>query len=144
MVSLLVPGPSWGLRGHQKEKGPSPSLHNTAYPFGWRFPAIPWAPPLASVSWDAISAYSRRSSSTSVGEVRSGPVQGHFCWTGDWTVQSLTKFLGPGLRLPWTVYISLVPAQTRSRRSLHYLFIYLFKIEDGRLVWDSAASSSRR
>ena len=39
--------------------------------------------------------------------------------------------------------MGLVPVQTGTRRSLHYLFIYLFKIEDGRLVWDSVASSSR-
>ena len=71
----------------------------------------------------------------SVGEVRSGPIPVHFCWTGDQTVQSLTKFLGPGLGLPRTIYIGLDPVQTRS---LHILFIYLFKIEDGRLVWDSA------
>ena len=78
----------------------------------------------------------------SVGEVRSGPVLGHFCRTGDWTVRSLTKFLGPGLGLPRTIYIGLVPVQTGSRQSLHYLFIYLFKIEDGGLVWDGTASSS--
>ena len=80
----------------------------------------------------------------SVGEVRSGLVPGHFCQTGDQTVQSLTKFLGLGPGLPWTVYIGLVPVQTGSRQSLHYLFIYLFKIEDGGLVWDGTASSSRR
>ena len=53
----------------------------------------------------------------SVGEVQSGLVPGHFCWTGDWTVWSLTKFLGPGPGPPWTVYIGLVPVQTRSRPS---------------------------
>ena len=87
---------------------------------------------------------SRTCEHTSVGEVRSGLVLGHFCQTRDRTVRSLTKFLGPGLGLPQTVYIGLVLVQTGSRRSLHYLFLYLFKIEDGGLVWDSAASSSRR
>ena len=57
-------------------------------------------------------------------------------------VLSLTQFLGSGLGLPWTIYISLVPVQTGSRWSLHILFIYLFKIEDSTLVWDSMASSS--
>ena len=75
---------------------------------------------------------------SSVGEVRSGPVPGHFCWTGDLTVPSLTQFLGPGLGPPRTVYIGLVLVQTGSRRSLHILFIYLFKIEDSGLVWDGA------
>ena len=51
----------------------------------------------------------------SVGEVWSGPVPGHFCQTRDQTVQSLTKILGPGPGLPWTVYIGLVPVQTQSR-----------------------------
>ena len=59
-------------------------------------------------------------------------------------VPSLTQFLGPGPGPPRTVYIGLVPVQTGSRRSLHYLFNYLFKIEDGGLVWDGTASSSRR
>ena len=62
---------------------------------------------------------------TSVGEVRSGPVPGHFCRTGDRTVWSLTKFLGLGLgtatdRLyrsgPGPDRVQMVPA----------LFIYLF------------------
>ena len=75
----------------------------------------------------------------SVGEVRSGPVPGHFCWTGDPTVPSLTQFLGPGPGPPRTIYIGLVPVQTGSRRSLHILFIYLFKIKDGGLVWDGTA-----
>ena len=74
----------------------------------------------------------------SVGEVWSGPVPGHFCRTGDPTVPSLTQFLGPGPGLPRTIYIGLVPVQTGSRRSLHILFIYLFKIEDSGLVWDGA------
>ena len=34
--------------------------------------------------------------------------------------------------------------QTRSRQSLHILFIYLFKIEDGGLVWDGTVSSSQQ
>ena len=80
----------------------------------------------------------------SVGEVRSGLVPGHFCQTGDPTVPSLTQFLGPGPGLPRTIYIGLVLVQTQSRQSLHILFIYLFKIEDGGLVWDGVASSSRR
>ena len=80
----------------------------------------------------------------SVGEVQSGPVPGHFCWTGDRMVPSLTQFLGLGLGPPQTAYIGLVPVQTGSRRSLHILFIYLFKIEDGGLMWDSTASSSRQ
>ena len=71
---------------------------------------------------------------TSVGEVWSGLVPGHFCRTGDLMVPSLTQFLGPGLGLPRTVYIGLVPVQTGSRWSLYILFIYLFKIEDGGLV----------
>ena len=79
-------------------------------------------------------------SRSSVGEVQSGLVPGHFCRTGDPTVPSLTQFLG----LPWTVYIGLVLVQTGSRQSLHILFIYLFKIEDGGLVWDGTASSSHR
>ena len=63
--------------------------------------------------------------STSVGEVRSGLVPGHFCRTGDRTVRSLTKFLGPGPgtamnRLYWSGpgpdRVQTVPA----------LFIYLF------------------
>ena len=61
----------------------------------------------------------------SVGEVRSGLVPGHFCWTRDPMVPSLTQFLGPGPGLPRTVYISLVLVQTRSRQSCtFYLFIY--------------------
>ena len=52
---------------------------------------------------------------SSVGEVRFGLVPGHFCQTRDWTVQSLMKYLGLGLGLPGTVYIGLVPVQTRSR-----------------------------
>ena len=56
-------------------------------------------PPLYSLSHLA---------STSVGEVRSGPVPGHFCRTGDWTVRSQTKFPGPGPGPPGTVYIGLV------------------------------------
>ena len=79
----------------------------------------------------------------SVGEVRSGPVPGHFCWTGDWTVQSLTKILGLGPGPPRTV----ISVWSQSRPgpdlvqtwSLHLLFIYLFKIKDGRLVWDGMA-----
>ena len=39
----------------------------------------------------------------SVGEVQSGLVLGHFCWTGDWTVQYQTKFLGPGPGPPGTI-----------------------------------------
>ena len=77
-------------------------------------------------------------SRTSVGEVRSGLVPGHFCRTRDLTVPSLTQFLGLGPGPPQTIYIGLVLVQTGSRRSLHILFIYLFKIEDGRLVWDGA------
>ena len=80
----------------------------------------------------------------SVGEVQSGPVPGHFFQTRDPMVPSLTQFLGLGPGPSQTVYIGLVPVQTGSRRSLHYLFIYLFKIEDGRLVWDGAVSSSRQ
>ena len=64
----------------------------------------------------------------SVGEVRSGPVPGHFCQTGDPTIPSLTQFLGPGPGLPRTVYIGLVPVQTGSRWSLHYLFIYYSRL----------------
>ena len=75
----------------------------------------------------------------SVVEVWSSLVPGHFCQTRDLTVLSLTRFLGPGPGPPWTVYISLVQVQTRSRWSLHILFIYLFKIKDGRLVWDGVA-----
>ena len=61
----------------------------------------------------------------SVGEVRSGPVPGHFCQTGDRMVRSLTKFFGPGPgtttnRLyrsgPGPDRVQMVPA----------LFIYLF------------------
>ena len=55
---------------------------------------------------------------TSVGEVRFGPVWGHFCWTRDQTVQSLMKFLGPGLGLPGTIYMCLVLVQTWSRLRL--------------------------
>ena len=51
----------------------------------------------------------------SVGEVRSGPVPGHFCQTGDWTVQSQMKYLGLGPGPPGTVYPGLVPVQTGSR-----------------------------
>ena len=107
-------------------------------------PGVRFCSVLTRIQKPTYHALSTQKLWPSVGEVRSGPVPGHFCWTGDRTVQSLTKFLGPGPGLPWTVYIGLVPAQTRSRRSLHYLFIYLFKIEDGGLVWDSMASSSRR
>ena len=57
-------------------------------------------------------------------------------------VPSLTQFLGLGQGPPWTVYISLVPVQTGSRWSLHILFIYLFKIKDGELMWDGTSSSS--
>ena len=46
----------------------------------------------------------------SVGEVWSGPVPGHFCWTGDWTVHSQTKFPGPGPGPPGTIYIGLGPS----------------------------------
>ena len=52
---------------------------------------------------------------SSIGEVRFGPVLGHFFWTRDQMVQSLMKYLGPGPGLPGTVYISLVPVQTGSR-----------------------------
>ena len=72
----------------------------------------------------------------SVGEVQSGPVPGHFRQTGDPMVPSLTQFLGLGPGPPQTIYFGLVPVQTGSRGSLHILFIYLFKIEDGRLMWD--------
>ena len=46
------------------------------------------------------------------------------------------KIFGTGTGTIQTIYISLVPVQTQS---LHILFIYLFKIEDGGLVWDGAA-----
>ena len=60
------------------------------------------------------------------GEVQSGLVPSHFCQTGDWTVLSLTKILGPGPGPPRTIYIGLVPVQTWSRPSpcTYYLFIY--------------------
>ena len=64
---------------------------------------------------------------TSVGEVWSGPVPGHFCRTGDWTVWSQTKILGPGPGLPGTVYIGLVPVQTRSRWS-SFSFYFIFQV----------------
>ena len=54
-------------------------------------------------------------------------------------VPSLTQFLGLGPGPPRTIYIGLVPVQTGSRRSLHILFIYLFKIEDSGLMWDGVA-----
>ena len=63
---------------------------------------------------------------TSVGEVQFGPVWGHFCWTGDQMVWTLTKFLGLGLGLPGTVYISLVLVQTWSRLRLAHLFCILW------------------
>ena len=78
----------------------------------------------------------------SVGELPSGLVPGHFCWTRDPTVPSLTQFLGLGPGLPQTIYISLVLVQTGSRQSLHILFIYLSKIKDSGLMWDGMASSS--
>ena len=62
---------------------------------------------------------------SSVGEVRSGPVPGHFCWTGDRTVWSLTKFLGPG---PGTATDHLYrsgPGPDRVQ-TVPALFIYLF------------------
>ena len=63
---------------------------------------------------------------SSVGEVRSGLVPGHFFQTRDRIVQSLTKILGPGLGPPRTVYISLVLVQAWSRPGpcTFYLFIY--------------------
>ena len=64
---------------------------------------------------------------SSVGEVQFGPVQGHFCQMGDQTVQSQTKFLGPGLGPPGTVYISLVLVQTRSRWS-SFSFHFIFQV----------------
>ena len=59
------------------------------------------------------------------GEVRSGLVPGHFCQTGDWTVRSLTKFLGPG---PGTATDRLYrsgPGPDRVQ-TVPALFIYLF------------------
>ena len=44
-----------------------------------------------------------RSLAPSVGEVQSGPVRGHFRQTGDRTVRSQMKFLGPGPGPPGTV-----------------------------------------
>ena len=87
---------------------------------------------------DMYFSHMAQSAHNSVGEVRSGPVPGQFCRTGDRTVRSLTKILGPGLGPgpSQTVYIGLVPVQTWS---LHLLFIYLFNIEDGGLMWDGTA-----
>ena len=62
---------------------------------------------------------------TSVGEVWSGPVPGHFCQTRDRTVRSLMKYLGLGPGPPGTVYIGLVPVQTWSRWS-SFSFYFIF------------------
>ena len=62
----------------------------------------------------------------SVGEVRSGPVPGHFCRTGDWTVRSLMKYLGGP---PGTIYFGLVPVQMQSRRSSFSFYFYFFKLQ---------------
>ena len=72
----------------------------------------------------------------SVGEVWSGPVLGHFCWTGDLTVPSLMKYLGPGLGPPGTVYISLVPVQTWSRPgpdspAFHFIYFSSYNACEG-------------
>ena len=60
-------------------------------------------------------------SDISIGEVF-GLVWGHFRQTGDWTVWSPMKFLGPGLGPPGTIYIGLVLVQTQSRLGLAHLF----------------------
>ena len=54
----------------------------------------------------------------SVGEVQSGPVRGHFCQTGDRTVRSQTKFLGPGPGPPGTVWTRSGPGPDRYRWSV--------------------------
>ena len=59
--------------------------------------------------------HNRRLAQCSVGEVQFSLVWGHFCWTRDWMVWSLTEFLGPGLGLRGTVYIGLILVQTQSR-----------------------------
>ena len=74
----------------------------------------------------------------SVGEVRSGPVPGHFFWTRDLTVPSLMKYLGPGPGRPGTVYIGLVPVQTWSRRSsfsFYFIFQVTMRVRGAYLQW---------
>ena len=61
----------------------------------------------------------------SVGEVRSGPVPGHFCRTGDRTVWSLTKFLGPGPGTATNHLYRSGPGPDRVQ-TVPALFIYLF------------------
>ena len=61
----------------------------------------------------------------SVGEVRSGLVPGHFCRTGDRTVQSLTKFLGPGPGTAMNRLYRSGPSPDRVQ-TVPALFIYLF------------------
>ena len=62
---------------------------------------------------------------SSIGEVQSGPVPGHFCQTGDQTVQSLMKYLGPG---PGTATNRLYRSDPGPDRvqTVPALFIYLF------------------
>ena len=62
---------------------------------------------------------------TSVGEVRSGLVPGHFCQTGDQTVQSLMKYLGPGPGTATNRLYRSGPSPDRVQ-TVPALFIYLF------------------
>ena len=62
---------------------------------------------------------------TSVGEVQSGPVLGHFCRTGDRTVRSLTKILGPGPGTATDCLYRSGPGPDRVQ-TVPALFIYLF------------------
>ena len=61
----------------------------------------------------------------SVGEVRSGPVPGHFCQTGDQTVRSLMKYLGPGPGTATNRLYRSGPGPDRVQ-TVPALFIYLF------------------
>ena len=62
---------------------------------------------------------------TSVGEVRSGLVLGHFCQTGDQTVRSLMKYLGPGPGTAMNCLYRSGPGPDRVQ-TVPALFIYLF------------------